>query len=103
MNSIEGDLKTLRFGEITLATMLGTFHMVGRTIPLSVRTTLEPVIDGRGHPRLLLTADWTLRLGEPFGLEGPPDGPSPANDTLLFRCHITLRPVDSVPGKEKNP
>ena len=22
-----------------------------------------------------MTADWTIRLGEPFGLDGPPDGP----------------------------
>ena len=86
--------------------MLGTFHMIGRNIPLSVRTTFEPVIDDRGRPRLLLTADWTIRLGEPFGLDGPPDGPYPANDTLLFRCHITMRPRETVPanqGKEKNP
>ena len=103
VDSIEGDLDSLRFGELTRATMLGTFHMVGRNIPLRVRTTFEPVIDGGGDARLLLTADWTLRLREPFGLEGPPDGPSPASDTLLFRCHITMRPVESVPGKEKNP
>ena len=103
VDSIEGDLDSLRFGELTLATMLGTFHMIGRNIPLSVRTTFEPIIDGRGRPRLLLTADWTLRLREPFGLNGPPDSPYPANDTLLFRCHITLRPKESDPGKEKNP
>ncbi len=103
LDSIEGDLDTLRFGELTLATMLGTFHMIGRNIPLSVRTTFEPVIDGRGRPRLLLTADWILHLREPFGLKGPPDSPYPANDTLLFRCHITLRPSESDPGKENNP
>ena len=103
LDSIEGDLDTLRFGELTLATMLGTFHMIGRNIPLSVRTTFEPVIDAQGRPRLLVTADWTLRLREPFGLNGPPDSPYPANDTLLFRCHITLRPSESDPGKENNP
>lgn len=106
LDSIDGDLDTLRFGDLTLGSMLGTFHMIGRNIPLSVRTTFEPVIDDRGRPRLLLTADWTIRLGEPFGLDGPPDGPYPANDTLLFRCHITMRPRETVPanqGKEKNP
>jgi hypothetical protein len=32
-----------------------------------------------------------LRIGDPFGLKGP-DGPSPANDTLVFDARLRLKP-----------
>ena len=99
---IEGDLESLRFGIVTQAMMHGTFQLKDRLIPLTVRTTFEPVIDTQGLPRLLLTADWSLRLKGPFGLLGP-DGPHPANDTLLLRCNVTLEPDQTKRQKEKHP
>jgi hypothetical protein len=65
--------------------MQGAFGMRGRSVPLRVRATFEPVIGWDGEARLSFTADWRLRLREAFGIFGP-DGPSPANDTLLFHC-----------------
>ena len=92
VEAIDGDSdEPLRFGELRQATMRGVFDMKGISIPLDVRTTLEPVLDGQGQPRLILTADWALRLMQPFNLQGP-DGPYPANDTILLRCRITMRP-----------
>jgi polyisoprenoid-binding protein YceI len=102
MKSIEADVPRLRFGEKTNAMMRGTFRMKGRSIPIGVRAALEPVIDASGRPRLLMTADWSIRIGDPFGLEGP-DGPLPARDTVLFSCHITLRPHTEGRAEENQP
>jgi polyisoprenoid-binding protein YceI len=83
----------LRLGNQTRVVMHGTFEMRGITIPLDVRTTLEPIVGDDGRPRLLLDADWQLRLRDPFGIPGP-EGPAPANDTLLFRVRLELEPAE---------
>lgn len=92
IDSIEAEVESLRFGEQVQAIMHGRFRLKDRTIPLDVRTTLEPVVDGDGTPLLLLEGDWSIRLRDPFGIEGP-DGPEPAKDTLLYTCRITLEPA----------
>ena len=79
----------LGFGRVSNVMLRGTFTMRGRSVPLDVRATFEPVIGEDGGPRLVFTADWQLRLRDAFGIFGP-DGPSPANDTLLFRCACEL-------------
>jgi len=57
------------------------------------------VLDDNAEPRLQMTADWSIRIGDPFGMIGP-DGPMPARDTVLFTCHITLRPAGRDPEKQ---
>ena len=88
----------LQFGEQTVAIMSGRFQMKGHSIPIEVRTAFEPVLDDNAQPRLQMTADWSIRIGDPFGMTGP-DGPMPARDTVQFTCHIMLRPAGR---EEKN-
>ncbi len=92
LTSMASDQDHLHFGEQTVATMSGRFQMKGHSIPIDVRTAFEPVLDDNAEPLLQMTADWSIRIGDPFDMIGP-DGPMPARDTVQFTCHITLRPA----------
>jgi polyisoprenoid-binding protein YceI len=69
----------------------GRLDLLGTTVPLAVSAQVEAVLADDGTPRLEVRATFRLRIKEPFGLEGP-DGPSPANDTMLFDARIRLKP-----------
>ncbi|MEM7167606.1 MAG: YceI family protein [Planctomycetota bacterium] len=84
----------LGFGAVTPVAMEGTFEMKGTTVPLSVRAQLEPIVGADGAPNLLLSGQFQLRLKERFGIEGP-DGPAPANDTVLFDFLFRLAATSS--------
>jgi len=99
LTSMASNQDHLHFGEQTVATMSGLFRMKGHSIPIDVRTAFEPVLDDNAEPLLQMTADWSIRIGDPFGMIGP-DGPMPARDTVLFTCHITLRPASRDPEKQ---
>ena len=92
VESVETDFDRPRFGQVAAATLVGTFHMTGRTVSLRVPTSLEAYVGDDGRPRLSVDGRWELRLGEPFGLTGPP-GEAPANDTLVFTCHLVFAPA----------
>lgn len=99
LTSMASNQDHLHFGEQTVATMSGLFRMKGHSIPIDVRTAFEPVLDDNAEPLLQMTADWSIRIGDPFGMIGP-DGPMPARDTVQFTCHITLRPAGRDPEKQ---
>ena len=80
------------FGTQTPVFLKGQFTMRGITIPLDVLATLEPVVNGDGKLRMILSAEWSIRLIEPCGIEGP-DGPAPENDTVLYAATIVLKPA----------
>ena len=80
----------LKFGTPVPFTGTGRFEMLGNAIPLSVNAQVEPVIAEDGTPRLEVHATFRLRIADPFGLKGP-DGPAPANDTMLFDARLRLR------------
>ena len=80
----------LKFGAPVPFTGTGRFEMLGAAIPLSVNAQVEPVIAEDGTPRLEVHATFRLRIADPFGLKGP-DGPAPANDTMLFDARLRLR------------
>ena len=63
--------------------------MMALRVPMDVRAQIEPVIGDDGQPRLWVRASSTLRINDPFELEGP-DGPSPARDTLLFNLDFMM-------------
>jgi len=73
----------LAFGRSSQFLTHGEFKMVGAAMEIEVRGEIEPVIGEDGAPRLRVTASFRLPLESPFGIKGP-DGPAPANDTLIF-------------------
>ena len=89
LESIEGAGTPLAFGRANQFRAQGTFRMMGHDIPLEVKGEIEPIIGEDGTPRLRATASFRLRLKAPFGVTGP-DGPEPANDTLLFYLDFQL-------------
>lgn len=72
-------------------TATGRFSLLGATAPLTVKAQAEPVLAEDGTWRLDVRAAFRVRLLEPFGLHGP-DGPAPANDTILFDARFVLKP-----------
>lgn len=79
----------LAFGAPVPFSGTGRFEMLGATIPLAFSAQAEPVLGDDGAPRLEVHATFRLRLADSFGLKGP-DGPAPANDTLLFDARLRL-------------
>jgi len=80
----------LRYGDTVQAVLSGDFELKGKTVPLSVRTLLEPTVADDGEPRLIMQSSFQLDL-RAFDLEGPP-GPASAMNTLLFDLHFVLEP-----------
>lgn len=83
LQGIPGDLPPLAFGRASQFVTRGEFEMMGVKKEIEVRGEIEPVIGEDGAPRLRVTASFRIPLMTPFGIEGP-DGPAPANDTLIF-------------------
>ena len=81
----------LEFGRQTRTLIAGTFEMKGKAKPIEVSALWEPIVNGKGEPRLLIDGAFSIRLLEPFGIKGP-DGPSPQRDTLLFHIALELVP-----------
>ena len=78
-------------------TATGRFTLLGATAPLTVRAQVEPTFADDGAWRLDVRAAFRVRLLEPFGLHGP-EGPQPANDTLLFDARFVLKPDVTPPA-----
>ncbi|MEM9597803.1 MAG: hypothetical protein AAGD06_26285, partial [Acidobacteriota bacterium] len=57
--------------------------VVGRRRAIGPQDTERILVAEDGAPRLRVRASFRIRLEDPFGILGP-DGPSPANDTLVF-------------------
>ncbi len=89
LESIDVEPGLFRYGELLQGTMHGQFEMKGVKTPLSVRTEFEPVLSEQGQPRLLMRGSFEIRL-QPFNI-AQPDGPTPANDTLLFHFRWSMK------------
>jgi len=89
IESIVCDEASLQYGELAQATMAGTFTMKGVSVPLRVRTMFEPVVGEDGSAWLTVRGSFEIRLS-PFSIDGP-DGPSPADDTLVFDFNFIFR------------
>lgn len=85
------------FGKLSRFVAKGSFSMMGHSVPIEVRGQVEPLVAEDGQPRLRVNAGFSLRLADPFGVEGP-DGPLPARDTLDFFLDFLLRPAESASG-----
>ncbi|MEM8738900.1 MAG: YceI family protein [Planctomycetota bacterium] len=89
---VETQFEQPAFGVVAAAVLHGSFTMKDQTIPLTVPVSVEAYLGDDGRPRLSIDGLWRLRLLEPFGIEGPP-GEAPANDTLVFTCHLVFEPA----------
>ena len=68
----------------------GTFTLMGLKIPLQVTGEIEPIIGKDGAPRLSVSVTARIRLMDPFNIAGP-EGPAPANDTLVFYLNFVMK------------
>lgn len=92
IQEVQTDFAQPAFGTVAAAVLRGQFTMKGQTIPLAVPVSIEAFLGNDGVPRLSLDGHWEVRLLDPFGIEGPP-GDAPANDTLIFTCHLVFEPA----------
>jgi polyisoprenoid-binding protein YceI len=88
---IVSDQDKLAFGQVIAAKLPGRFTMKGITIDLTVPVSIEAFIGEDAAPRISITGAWSIHLADPYGLTGP-DGPPEASDTLIYHCHIILKP-----------
>jgi hypothetical protein len=82
----------LAFGALTQFSLRGQLEFMSVKVPLDVTAQMEPVLDENGAARIQVNAAFSLRLKEPFGLDGP-DGPQPAKDTMQFLLNFLLKPL----------
>lgn len=80
----------LAYGAPVPFTGTGRFEMLGESVPVRVSAQAEPVVGEDGAPRVVVRATFRIRIADPFGLTGP-DGPAPANETVLFDLRFRLR------------
>ncbi|MEM9419342.1 MAG: YceI family protein [Planctomycetota bacterium] len=92
IDKVETDFDQPAFGTVAPAVLHGQFTMKGITIPLTVPASIEAFLGDDGKPRLSIDGRWEVRLLDPFGIEGPP-GDAPANDTLIYTCHLVFEPA----------
>jgi len=92
IESVETEFDQPAFGVVAAAVLRGRFTMKDQTIPLSVPVSVEAFLGDDGEPRLSIDGRWEVRLLAPFGIDGPP-GDAPANDTLIYTCHLVFEPA----------
>ena len=90
LESVAEGTPRLAFGRPVPIVAQGRFSLLGLTIPVQVKGEIEAVIGADNAPRLQVRATYSIRLARPFGIEGP-EGPAPANDTLVFHLDFMMR------------
>jgi len=90
IRSAGGDGQPIAYGRLSPASVTGDFTLRGNTLPLTATAEMEPIVNQDGEPRLLVRAAFQITVTE-FGVESA-DGPSPANETMLFDTVLTFQP-----------
>lgn len=67
----------------------GQFELMGKTIPIKVSTQIKPILGDQDQSLLQVEATFELNITDDFKIKGP-DGPSPANKTLVFNLNFLL-------------
>ncbi len=93
MNEIRSKSGSIASAEGVTLTVTGTFAMTGIEYPIEVEATLLPRPND-GKPAFAVSASFDISLADPFGIDGP-EGPEPANDTVLFFLNFMLEPADA--------
>ena len=92
IESILGDGQDLAFGQITPASVSGTFTLKGLSIPLSPSMEFEPIINESREIRLQIRGGFEINVRH-FNIEEA-EGPEPANHTLLVNFHFVMKPSE---------
>lgn len=92
IDSISGDGQAIAFGRLTPAFVTGKFTLKGKTVPLSAKAEVEPVIGENGRPQLLVRTAFQIDL-RTFDIEGA-DGPEPARYIVLFDLNLKYNPLN---------
>lgn len=92
MEKIVSNSGSIESAEGVTLTVSGTFAMTGVEYPIEVEATLVPQTKD-GRPEFAVNATFDIRLADPFGIDGP-EGPEPANDTVLFFLNFMLTASD---------
>ncbi len=90
IRSAGGEGQPIAYGRLSPASVTGDFTLRSSTLPLTAAAEIEPIVNQDGKPRLLVRAAFQITVTE-FGVEGA-DGPSPANETMLFDTVLTFHP-----------
>ena len=69
----------------------GEFQLMKYQHPIRVNAQLLPFLNEQGNLDLLVEARFQLRINRDYQLEGP-DGPAPANETMLFNLNFIMQP-----------
>jgi len=80
------------FGRAVRADVDARFTLKGTTVPVAMVALVEPLLTVDGEVRLHVSGRFEIRIAEPFGLQGP-DGPSPANDTVVLDVDALWEPA----------
>ena len=92
IGSITGDGQEITFGQITPASVTGTFTLKGQTIPLSPSMELEPILNQDKEIRLQVRGAFEINVRN-FNIEEA-EGPEPARHTLLINYHFVMKPSE---------
>ncbi len=82
------DNQTLQYGSLVPVRYQGTFTLKGKSVPLTATVEIEPVLGALGEPLLVIRGGFEINLND-FMIDGP-DGPAPANHTLVFDVSFIL-------------
>ncbi len=102
LERVDDGAPPLAFGRPSPIVAHGRFTLMGLSIPVEARGELEPVIGADGAPRLRVRATYRIRLSRPFEIAGP-DGPTPANDTLVFHLSFLMQEARDDSGLHPGP
>lgn len=82
--------KTLEFGTLSLVNISGTFNLKGKSVPLSLPVEIEPVLNDKEKPVLLIRGSFSIDL-RTYGIEGA-TGPEPQKYTVLIDLNLAMEP-----------
>jgi len=88
IDTVSSDQRPIAYGRLTPALVAGTFSLKGKSVSLTTKAELEPIIAEDGKPRLLIRGGFKIDLRY-FNIEGA-DGPAPAKHTVLLDLNFIL-------------
>ena len=89
IDTVSSDNRPIAYGRLTPALVTGTFTLKGKSVPLSTRSEIEPIIAEDGKSSLLIRGGFNIDLRF-FNIEGA-DGPTPASHTVLLDLNFILK------------
>ncbi|MEO0470133.1 MAG: YceI family protein [Bacteroidota bacterium] len=80
----------LSWGESTTIELMGQLQLLRYKRPVQVSASLIPTLSAAGEPELIVQASFPVNITDNYGIKGP-DGPSPANKTILIDLNFIMK------------